>query len=165
MGILGVIPIAIGLSRLLNREENETEGLPEPHTPNAFAGFCSPQTYSVAAITFANGGDNIGIYVPLFASNSLEELLVILGTFFSLVGVWCYSAYRLSQLPLVAANLSRYGNICVPYILMGLGGVILIEGHTLEDRGLTVITLALCCFCLLSLNRSSGPAEAVEIDE
>uniref|UniRef100_B8HKW0 Cadmium resistance transporter n=1 Tax=Cyanothece sp. (strain PCC 7425 / ATCC 29141) TaxID=395961 RepID=B8HKW0_CYAP4 len=155
IGLLGVIPIAIGINRLLNPEEEELEELsaPEVSAPS-LTSLLSPQTYSVAAITFANGGDNIGIYVPLFASNSLEELLVILGTFFSLVGIWCYTAYRLSRLPLLAATLTRYGNLLVPYVLIGLGVLILIDGHTLEDRGLTVLTLVLCCFCLLTFNRS-----------
>jgi len=41
---------------------------------NTFASLLSPQTYKVAAVTFANGGDNIGIYVPLFASSDLTSL-------------------------------------------------------------------------------------------
>lgn len=174
IGMLGVIPIAIGISRLLNREGDESEEISEEIEAGAFptsvnsglvwTSFCSPQTYSVAAITFANGGDNIGIYVPLFANYGWEQLLVILGTFFSLVGVWCYTAYRLSQLPVLAASLNRYGNSLVPYVLICLGGMILVDGHTLEDRGLTVVTLALCCFCLLTLNRNQSEAAILKSD-
>ncbi len=38
------------------------------------ASVLNPQTYKVAAVTVANGGDNIGIYVPLFASSDLTSL-------------------------------------------------------------------------------------------
>ena len=167
IGMLGMIPIAIGISRLLNREpEDELEDTVLEAPPGALlSSVLSPQTYSVAAITFANGGDNIGIYVPLFASNSLQELLVILGTFFSLIGVWCYTAYRLTRLPLVAHNLARYGNQLVPFVLIGLGGLILANSHTLEYRGLTVLTLVLCGFCLLAFNQNQPPAATTESEE
>jgi cadmium resistance transport/sequestration family protein len=157
IGMLGMIPIAIGISRLLNREDDADDAVeivePEQLQDTLLSNVLSPQTYSVAAITFANGGDNIGIYVPLFASNSLQELIVILGTFFLLIGVWCYTAYRLTSLPAIADTLTRYGNQLVPFMLIGLGILILINSHTLEDRGLTTLTLILCCFCLLSFNQ------------
>lgn len=63
--------------------------------------FLSPQIYNVAAVVFANGSDNIGIYVPLFANSNLGELLVIIGILFLLVGVWCYTAYQLTNLPTI----------------------------------------------------------------
>jgi uncharacterized membrane protein YidH (DUF202 family) len=50
----------------------------------------------------ALGSDNIGVYVPLFANSRLESLLVILGVFLLLVGVWCYVAYKLTTLPAIA---------------------------------------------------------------
>jgi cadmium resistance protein CadD (predicted permease) len=46
----------------------------------------------------ANGSDNIGIYVFLFASSNLVNLLLIIGVFFLLVGVWYYAAYKLDLL-------------------------------------------------------------------
>lgn len=159
IGMLGLVPIAIGLSRFLNREDNDMEesAVAEPEA-TTLSRFLSPQTYSVAAITFANGGDNIGIYMPLFANNSFEELVIILGIFFSLVGVWCYTAYQLTRLPVIAQALTRYGNQLVPFVLVGLGILILIDSHTLENRGLTVLTLALCCGCLLALSRTDHEA-------
>lgn len=38
------------------------------------ASVLNPQTYGVAAVTVANGDDNIGIYVPLFASSNLPAI-------------------------------------------------------------------------------------------
>lgn len=158
IGLLGILPIAIGINRLLNQEADESEGEEDAQRPEKswFASFLSPQTYSVAAVTFANGGDNIGIYVPLFANTNWESLLLILTVFFSMVGVWCYTAYRLTCVPAIADNLTRYGNQLVPFVLIGLGALILIDSHTLEDRGLAVLTLVISCMCLLNIMKNIG---------
>ena len=152
IGLLGLIPIALGLSRLLSQEE-------EVDSPNIvleertfLKGLISPQTWSVAAVTFANGGDNIGIYIPLFASSSWQELLVILAEFFILVGVWCYAAYQLTRLQTIAENLTRYGNLIVPFVLIGLGILILIDSHTLENRFLAVLVLMVSSWCVINFS-------------
>ena len=75
--MLGILPIAIGISRWLDRDDPSADDLvPEQPENSAFASLLSAQTYSVAAVTFANGGDNIGIYVPLFASCTWESLFL-----------------------------------------------------------------------------------------
>ncbi|MBI4784320.1 MAG: cadmium resistance transporter [Oscillatoriophycideae cyanobacterium NC_groundwater_1537_Pr4_S-0.65um_50_18] len=153
-GMLGIVPIAIGFNQLLDREEEEESSAELEPIPAPFGSFLSPQTYGVAAITFANGGDNVGIYVPLFASCTWESLVVVLGVFFSLVGVWCYTAYRLAKVPAIATALTRYGNQFVPFVLMGLGAMILIESHTLEDRGLLLLTSVVCCCTVITLSRN-----------
>lgn len=161
IGMLGIVPIAIGVSRLLNPEAEEAEEnslLNSADTTSPLAGLLSPQTYSVAAVTFANGGDNVGIYVPLFASCTWESLVVILSVFFSLVGVWCYAARQLTRVPAIGDTLTRYGSQLVPFVLMGLGVMILLESHTLEDRGLVVLTLLVSSMVILTM-RSSKTAE------
>ncbi|MBD1843472.1 cadmium resistance transporter [Cyanobacteria bacterium FACHB-63] len=159
IGLLGLVPIAIGVVRLINpdSDESDDESSNEQPQSNWLTSLLSPQTYSVAAVTFANGGDNIGIYVPLFASATWESLLVIVTTFFTMVGVWCYTAYRLSRVDAIADSLTRYGNQLVPFVLIGLGVLILIDSHTLEDRGLTVIALVISSMGLIHLMRTHVP--------
>ncbi len=163
IGMLGLLPIAIGLSRLLNPEtdDSEAEAELEQSENSFFSSFLSPQTYSVAAVTVANGGDNIGIYVPLFASNTLESLAVILAVFFSMVGVWCYAAYRLIQMRAIADTLTRYGNQLVPFVLIGLGMAILVKSGTLASPTLSIISLVGCAFCLITMSR--GNARETEV--
>ncbi|HSF72777.1 MAG TPA: cadmium resistance transporter [Microcoleus sp.] len=158
IGMLGLLPIAIGLSRWLNPEtdDSEVEAELELSEKSFFSSFLSPQTYSVAAVTVANGGDNIGIYVPLFASNTLESLAVILGVFFAMVGVWCYAAYRLIQMRAIADTLTRYGNQLVPFVLIGLGMAILVKSGTLASPTLSIISLVGCGFCLITMSRSNA---------
>lgn len=162
IGLLGIVPIFIGINRLLNGEDNieEDSEVTTEKSPSA-NGLLSSQTYSVAAITFANGGDNIGIYIPLFASSSWESLVIILSEFFVLVGVWCYAAYQLTKIKAIAENLTRYGNLLVPYVLIGLGILILIDSHTLENRGLAVLTLIVCVLGLLTLTHNRNPLTEV----
>ena len=163
IGMLGILPIAIGIGRLLNADTDESE---EPEAgqsePSVFSSCLSPQTYSVAAVTVANGSDNISIYVPLFASSTLENLAVILAVFFTLVGVWCYAAYRLIQMRAIADSLTRYGNHLVPFVLIGLGVAILVKSGTLASPTLSIITLVSCCFCLITFSRNNEVEPEVE---
>lgn len=165
IGLLGLVPIAIGITRLLGSEAEDDETIDEQPKSSWLTSFLSPQTYSVAAVTFANGGDNIGIYVPLFANATWESLLVILTTFFSMVGIWCYAAYRLTRVDAIAHSLTRFGNQLVPFVLIGLGGLILIDSHTLEDRGLTVIALVLSSMGLIHLMRTHVPTLSKDLGE
>lgn len=154
IGLLGLVPIAIGLNRLFNPDSDSSEEdneETEPSTSSPLGSFLSPQTYSVAAITVANGSDNVSIYVPLFANSALESLLVILGVFLSLVGVWCYVTYKLTCQPAIAELLTRYGNNFVPYVLIGLGVFIV-----LESSALAPLALAASCFCLMGLVKING---------
>lgn len=149
IGLLGLVPITIGLNGLLNLNSDSsspTELETESSYASAFASFMSPQTYSVAAITIANGSDNIGIYMPLFANTVLSELLVIIGVFLLLVGVWCYVAYKLTCQSVIANLLTRYGNNFVPFVLIGLGVFII-----LDSAALTPITLTVTCILLMGI--------------
>ncbi len=155
VGLLGLVPIAIGISRLVSTsDEDDSESEETQPQPAWFSSFISPQAYSVAAVTFANGGDNIGIYMPLFASCTWQNLAIILSVFFSMVGLWCLAAYKLTQVPAIADNLTRYGNYLVPFVLISLGVLILIDSRTLENPGLAVLTLVMSGLYLLKLVRT-----------
>jgi cadmium resistance transport/sequestration family protein len=140
IGLLGLLPIIIGISHLINQEKSENAVQTVSDELNSagrnislvsiVTSLLSRQTYQVATVTFANGGDNIGIYVPLFASSNLASLGVILGIFYILIGVWCYVAYQLTRHPVVARILTRYGDAIMPFILIGLGIYILIDNGT-----------------------------------
>jgi len=156
IGLLGIVPIMIGISRLLNQETDDGEN---PNTPEPsevwWCNFLSPQTYGVAAVTIANGGDNISIYMPMFATSTWDSLLVILIVFFVMVGVWCYAAYCLTQVSAIAFVITRYGNSLIPFILIGLGVSILMESQTLETPSLVVITCVSIGSYLLIVGKSA----------
>lgn len=122
IGLLGIIPIVIGIKKLIDlrrAEEGDEKIRPE------FA------VTAIAAVTFSNGGDNIGIYAPLFASLDLRHLLVTVITFFLLLAIWCLVGYFLGNLAFIRKLIERYGKIVVPFALIGLGIFILVHAGTL----------------------------------
>lgn len=141
IGLLGIAPIAIGLNKLIHLRQNTLTHPPlqselQSSRSSGLASMLSPKTYSVAAVTFANGGDNIGIYTPLFASMNISQLVVTLLIFLTLVAVWCVAGYFLIRQPSLARILDRYGHILVPFVLIALGLYIIIENETLMLLGL-----------------------------
>ena len=46
------------------------------------------KTFAVAAVTFANGGDNIGIYIPLFAPLLMPQKIIMIIIFLTMVTAW-----------------------------------------------------------------------------
>jgi cadmium resistance transport/sequestration family protein len=138
VGLLGLLPLGVGISQLFNRDTDEPEIQTVSITSESKASIrtvtgslLSPQAYQVAAVTIANGGDNIGIYVPLFASSTFPRLAIIVSVFLVLVGVWCWVAERLTRQRAIALLLSRYGHRAIPFVLIGLGLYILIDSGTL----------------------------------
>jgi cadmium resistance transport/sequestration family protein len=130
LGWLGLLPIAIGIHSLVLPETDQTTLQVTALPQRQFASILSPQTYQVAAVTLANGGDNIGIYIPLFANSNLAELAITLAVFLVMIGVWCGISDQLARQPLLSRALSRYGHRLVPFVLIGLGIFILIDSGT-----------------------------------
>ncbi|MCE7982013.1 MAG: transporter [Caldilinea sp. CFX5] len=125
IGLLGVLPIAIGLRHWWQHKQEEDTPAEQAVAKTSVM----TAILSVAAVTFANGGDNIGIYTPLFATSDLPRLLIILLIFYLLVGVWCVVSYFLTHHKLVAKALTEYGHRIVPFVLIGLGVYILVESE------------------------------------
>jgi len=151
LGLLGLLPISLGVSRLIEwLEDPEPDGADVALHP--LAGIAG-----VAAVTVANGSDNVGVYVPLFAHTSPSGLVVTLVVFALGVALWCWLGWRLARTPGVAALLNRFGGPLIPVVLMGLGGLVLIDSHTLEHRGQAVIALTCLVGLVLTLARQLQP--------
>ena len=82
----------------------------------------------VAAVTFANGGDNIGVYVPVFLSVSTSALVAYCVVFLALVVVLVLAAKFVATRKPIAEVLERWEHVLFPLVLIGLGIVILVEG-------------------------------------
>ncbi len=138
IGLLGLAPIVLGVRKWMQRDRASVNDNPiasqtaDEAKPSLFRTVFNPHTASVAAVTFANGGDNIGISIPLFARGSLRDLLVTILIFLLLVALWCYLAAILASQPTIAKLLDRYGHRSVPFVLIDLGVFILIDSGTLE---------------------------------
>ena len=83
---------------------------------------------TVAAVTFANGGDNIGVYVPVFLAVGTGALVAYCVVFLALVLVLVLAAKFVATRKPIAEVLERWEHILFPLVLIVLGLVILIEG-------------------------------------
>lgn len=142
IGFIGLVPVGVGVHRLFVRRMPTVNTLFTTGHLNIRFGnriiapiisvLYSPQTYGVAAITIANGGDNIGIYIPLFSSVNHFQMIVIVIVLFLLVSLWCYVGYKLAHYFAIAKVLDQYGHIIMPFVLIGLGVLIIIESDTIK---------------------------------
>ena len=124
VGLLGLIPIAIGLKKLYDLwadPEDDHEGPASVGAGNVMA---------VAGVTIANGGDNIGIYTPVFATSSAANIGIFCAVFAVMVAVWLLFAHWLINHPALGAPIRRYGERATPFVLILLGLYILHEGRT-----------------------------------
>jgi cadmium resistance protein CadD (predicted permease) len=118
MGLLGFIPIAIGLVKLRERWRGEGSGNDaEDIAPATNAA----RLLSVAAITIANGGDNIGVYTPVFATRTSAEIVTIVIVFAVLVALLLLAAHWLVRHPALGAPIRRYGPALSPWVLIAIG--------------------------------------------
>ena len=126
MGLLGLIPIFLGVKGIIALWRNDADADDEDlHTRKG-----KSRLLSVAGVTIANGGDNIGIYVPLFATFAWPDKVVMITIFFLMTFVWCFTARYFVKHPYVAKNVERYGHIVTPFVLVALGVYIYYENGT-----------------------------------
>ena len=128
LGLLGLIPIFLGLKvLLLGDSDGETiakEGLRKDNKNLIFL---------VAMITFAScGADNIGVFVPYFITLNLANLIVALLTFLVMIYLLVFSAQKLAQVSSVGEILEKYSRWFIASVYLGLGIYILIENNVFD---------------------------------
>jgi cadmium resistance protein CadD (predicted permease) len=134
IGLLGIVPIAIGTRRLVQIiiKGDKTSTPPSMDAAKESNNKKRNKKYlpflAVAAVTFSNGGDNIGVYTPMFAQyNSVSQVTTLIVVFMLMTAVWCIAAYYLVNHPLVASRIRRIGRVVMPFVLIGLGIYILAQ--------------------------------------
>ena len=128
LGLLGLIPIFLGLKVLLlgdsDGEAIAKEGLRKDNKNLIFL---------VAMITFAScGADNIGVFVPYFTTLKLANLIVTLLTFLVMIYLLVFSAQKLAQVSSVGETLEKYSRWFIAVVYLGLGIYILIENNSFD---------------------------------
>mgnify|MGYP000966779367 FL=1 len=156
-GLLGIIPILLGIKEWLkyrkDKIETEVQSLtveeiyiPEDNviddlntdiaqiqgTKNEkikimLSKLTHPAIISVFLVTIANRADNIGVYIPLFTTLNSYELIVTLFIFLSLTAVWCFAAERLTNIPSIKHMIQKYKNIIVPVVFIVIGIFIIVK--------------------------------------
>lgn len=143
IGLLGILPFgmgALGLARMLRGsggeagEAGEAGGAGEGAAP---AGG-HRRVVAVALVTIANGGDNIGAYVPVFATRTPAELAATVLVFLLMTAVWCLVAHALVAHPRLGPVIRRVGAPLTPFVLMGIGVLIVVESGAYQLVGRVV---------------------------
>lgn len=117
----GLIPLALGLRAAWQAWRGEDDD--DDDGPGAPVG-----VLAVAGVTFANGGDNIGVYVPVFLAVGPGAVVAYVVVFLALVAVLVVAARFVATRRPVARVLERWEHVLFPVVLIGLGVVILLEG-------------------------------------
>lgn len=123
VGLLGLIPLAIGLYGLIRtlRRRSDDDDDDDDSSISAVG------LLGVAGITIANGADNISLYTPVFRTSPISDTVVTIIVFFLLVAVWCLVARVVGTNKTVTELLERVEHWLVPAVFIGLGLFILIE--------------------------------------
>ena len=124
--LLGLLPLVLGLRAAWTawRERSSRTGGP-PSADVARWTASGPGVGTTAAVSLANGGDNVGGYVPVFAASRPQVQLIYVVVFLVLVAVWCAAGRLVASHPVVAHAMTRWGHIVLPVVLIGLGLTIL----------------------------------------
>lgn len=120
---LGLLPLALGVKAAVQAWARRGDDDGKRSTEDG-----GPGIFTVAAVTIANGGDNIGVYVPVFATAGAGGMSVYVIVFLVLLAGWIAAGRYFATRPVIAKALSRWGHILLPVVLIGIGFVILIEG-------------------------------------
>ena len=129
IGLLGLIPLYLGIRITFKGEQDEDE---EEVLEKMEAGGGNRLFLTVALITVASGGDNLGIYIPYFTSLTGLETGVALIVFAISVAILCYVSYRLSKITLISETIEKYQRVIVSLVFIGLGIYIMMENGTIQ---------------------------------
>lgn len=130
VGLLGLIPIYLGIRFAIvgeGEEEEEEEIIERLEQSKANQLF-----WTVTLLTIASGGDNLGIYIPYFASLDRSQTLVALLVFVIGIIIFCEISRMLSSIPLIFETIEKYERIIVPIVFILLGLYIMYENGTIE---------------------------------
>jgi cadmium resistance protein CadD (predicted permease) len=132
IGLLGLAPIFMGVTRLLSLWRGtgaDRDGRDDHAVASARAG---RNILAVAMATVANGGDNISVYTPLFATHSAVEVAAAGLVFAIMTALWCLLGHWLVHHPALGIPIRRYGVRTLPFLLISFGIVILYTAGTLS---------------------------------
>ena len=125
--LLGFVPLALGVQKLWHLRAGDRDvgaGDGARDREQALERRMHSQVFAVAGVTVANGGDNLAVYIPVFAS-SLRAIPIHMLTFAVMTALWCLAGYALVNNALIGERIRRYGHILLPVVLIAVGAWIL----------------------------------------
>lgn len=118
----GLIPLALGLWAAWQAWQGDDDD------DDAKVSGKNVSVLTVAGVTFANGGDNIGVYVPVFLNVNTATVIIYCVVFLILVAGLVLLAKFVATRPPIAEVLERWEHVLFLIVLIGLGIFILLSG-------------------------------------
>lgn len=126
---LGLVPLVLGIRMAITSwwhrkdlEKNESQKVASDERDGG------PTIWAVAGVTLATGGDNIGLYIPIFERAGVSGMFVYCLVFLVMLALLIALGRFLTRWEAVAQAIDRWGRIVFPLVLIGLGLYILIDG-------------------------------------
>lgn len=116
---LGLLPAWLGIKELRDKaEDKEAAPLGQRNW-----------TAAVALVTLANGGDNVGVYIPLFAGHSVQELLLVSLVFLLLTGLWAWLGQKIARWPRLQAMILGRQRLVTVWLYFALSAYIVLKAY------------------------------------
>jgi len=125
VGLIGLVPIMIGVKKATNdlRRVPDCQGVEVANGSRPGGGTVLP----VALATASNGADNLSVYMPLFAVQTMVERGITVVIFLVITGIWCGIAAWMVGHPVIGPQIRRWGRPLLPAVLIGLGMMVMAE--------------------------------------
>jgi cadmium resistance protein CadD (predicted permease) len=111
---LGLAPIAIGIKQLLSSIQTDSQVQVE-------------SAWSVAIITFANGADNLAVYIPLFGRLPPWQVGAVAVIFYLLLFLFVVVAQLAASRLKLSDQVRKWAHRFVPVIIIAIGLMILLS--------------------------------------
>ncbi|HKT00718.1 MAG TPA: cadmium resistance transporter [Rugosimonospora sp.] len=121
VGLLGLVPVGYGGWSLWRLRTGDGQARPP----------LAATATRIAAVTFANGADNISVFTPLLRTLRMPGSVFAVALFLVLVGVWCVVGAALGGHRAVVATLGRVSHWLVPAVFIVVGLLILVTSGIL----------------------------------
>ncbi|ANY12394.1 cadmium resistance transporter [Leuconostoc lactis] len=110
LNLLGVIPIMLSIKKMIAKNSIES------HSKSTIS------IVQVAALTIASGADNVGIYTPIIAKQSLYETVILLIVFAVMIPVWWLIGGKIGSWEIIKVGIKKNEKIIVAsiYFLIGI---------------------------------------------
>lgn len=123
VSLLGILPLYLGLRKLPSLWTTTEDSVADENIQiqeRCIEKSTRSQVMAISAVTIANGGDNLGVYIPLFAT-SLASIPLYVAVFSILTICWCYLGHVLVTNQIFGQHIRRYGHKILPLVLILLG--------------------------------------------
>ena len=136
VGLLGFVPLAIGgrgLVGLLVRTDPDQEPTTSRWRRRRATDRAVGRSLTASAlVTFAAGGDNLAVYIPLFRQGGADRIAAIALVFvLGEIGVTA-AILAAGTHPRARGVMTRLGAVAVPLLLCGVGILVLLTAGTLS---------------------------------